>query len=312
MTDPKTVHLSVVTSLYHSGPYVEEYCRRMAEAAKKITNDYEIILVNDGSPDDALDKALAVQRGDSHIVVIDLSRNFGQHKAMMTGMAHSRGEYVFLIEIDLEERPEWVVEFHEKMKSGGDTDVVYGVQEARKGGFFERLLGFLFYKTFNLFARIKIPENHITTRLMTRRYVDALLMHRDRALFLGGLYEQVGFRQVPYLVTKESHSETTYTLRKKLLLVLNAMVSFSTAPLSVIFWFGFGVFTFSMAIFIWVLYRWWMHSISPGWASIIASVWAVGGVLMLSLGVIGLYLKKVLEEVTERPYTVIKHIYRNS
>jgi putative glycosyltransferase len=90
------------------------------------------------------------------------------------------------------------------------------------------------------------------------------------------------------------------------------MVSFSTAPLSLIFWCGLGVFILSAAIFAWVLYQWSVEAIAPGWTSLIASIWAVGGILMLSLGVIGLYLKKVLEEVKERPYTVIKQIYRNS
>jgi putative glycosyltransferase len=310
MTDPQNVYLSVVTSLYHSGPYLEEFCRRMADAAKKITDDYEIVLVNDGSPDDALERAIAVQRGNTHVVVIDLSRNFGQHKAMMTGMNHAKGKYVFLIEVDLEECPEWVGDFHEKLEADQGADVVFGVQVKRKGGFGERLMGALFYKTFNFLAQIKIPENHVTARLMSRRYVNALLAHRDRALFLGGLYEQVGFRQIPYWVTKVSHSQTTYTLRRKLQLVINSIVSFSTAPLSVIFWCGLGVFFLSATIFIWVLYQWWVKSISPGWTSIIASIWAVGGILMLSLGVIGLYLKKALEEVTERPYTVIKQIHR--
>ncbi len=304
--------LSVVTSLYHSGPYIDEFCRRMAGAAKKITNRYEIILVNDGSPDDALEKAVRVQQKNPHIVIIDLSKNFGQHKAMMTGMDQTKGDYVFLIEVDLEEGPEWVVDFHKELKAHSDIDVVYGVQKTRKGGFLERLGGALFYKVFNFFAQIKMPENHVTARLMTRRYVNALLAHRDRALFLGGLYEQVGFRQVPYLVTKVSHSQTTYTLRRKLQLVINSMVSFSTAPLSLIFWCGLCVFLLSACIFTWVLYEWWVRSISPGWTSLIASIWAVGGILMLSLGVIGLYLKKVLEEVTERPYTVIKQIHRNS
>jgi putative glycosyltransferase len=312
MKHKKKVYLSVVTSLYHSGPYIEEFCGRMTAAAKKITNDYEIILVNDGSPDEALEKAVAIQRKNSRVVVVDLSRNFGQHKAMMTGMAYVRGKYVFLIEIDLEESPEWLVDFYKKLKAHHDVDVVYGVQEKRKGGLIERLTGALFYKAFNLFSEVKMPENHVTARLMTRRYMDALLMHRDRALFLGGIYEQVGFRQTPHLVRKISHSETTYTPRKKIHLVINSMVSFSTAPLSMIFWLGMSMFFLSGMVLVWVLYQWCVASLAPGWTSLIAAIVGVGGLLMLSLGVIGLYLKKVLEEVKERPYTVIKQIYRNS
>ncbi len=312
MTETHKPYLSVVTSLYHSAPYIDEFHRRMTDAAQKITNDYEIVLVNDGSPDNSLEEAVAVQGQDPHIVLIDLSRNFGQHKAMMTGMDYSRGEYVFLIEIDLEESPEWVVDFHQRLKTEPEADVVYGVQGRRKGGFFERLWGALFYKAFNLLAQFKMPENHVTARLMTRRYVDALLRHRDRDLFIGGVYEQVGFRQIPHLVTKLSHSKTTYTAGKKLLLAVNSMVSFSTSPLFAMFWFGLAVFFLSIVIFIWVLYRWLAESITPGWTSVFASIWVVGGILMLSLGVIGLYLKKVIEEVKDQPYTIVKRVYRKS
>lgn len=310
MTRPRKPFLSVVTSLYHSGPYVGEFCRRMAAAAKKISKNYEIILVNDGSPDNSLQEALAAGRRDPRVEVVDLSRNFGQHKAMMTGMAQARGQYIFLIEIDLEESPEWVGDFYRKLKEGPDTDVVYGVQENRKGGFFERLWGALFYKLFNLFAQFKIPENHITARLMTRRYMEALLLHRDRVLFLGGIYEQVGFRQTAQRVTKLSHSKTTYTPLKKLLLAVNSMVSFSTAPLFGIFWFGLGVFFLSVTILTWVAWRWFVQSITPGWTSVFASIWLVGGILMLSMGLIGLYLKKVIEEVKEEPYTIVKRVYK--
>lgn len=312
MTEAKKPYLSVVTSLYHSGSYIAEFCRRMTDAVKKITNDYEIVLVNDGSPDNSLEEAVAVQRGDPHVMVIDLSRNFGQHKAMMTGMDHARGENIFLIEVDLEENPEWVVEFHEKLKANPDADVVYGVQTRRKGGVFERLWGALFYKVFNLLAPFKMPENHVTARLMTRRYVDALLTHRDRVLFMGGVYEQVGFRQIPHPVTKLSHSKTTYSWGKKLSLVVSSLVSFSTVPLFAMFWFGLAVFLFSVAVFIWVLYRWLAKSIPPGWTSVFVSIWVVGGILMLSLGVIGLYLKKVIEEVKEQPYTIVRRIYKKS
>lgn len=312
MTEQKKPYLSVVTSLYHSEPYVTEFCRRMADSVKTITPDYEIILVNDGSPDNSLEKAVEAQRQDSCITVIDLSRNFGQHKAMMTGMEHAQGDFIFLIEVDLEEQPEWVVEFHEKLKANQDADVVYGVQGKRKGGFFERLWGALFYKTFNLLAQFKMPENHVTTRLMTRRYKDALLMHRDQVLFLGGVYEQVGFRQIPHLVIKLSHSKTTYTPAKKIALTVNSMVSFSTAPLFAMFWFGLAVFFLSVAIFAWVIWRWLVQAITPGWTSVFVSIWVVGGMLMLSLGVIGLYLKKVIEEVKEQPYTIVRRIYRNS
>src|SRR5262249_19506384 len=137
-----------------------------------------IILVNDGSSDHSLDLAVKLTEEDKHVLVVDLSRNFGHHKAMMTGLAHSRGEQVFLIDSDLEEDPLWLLSFAEQMKRE-QCDLLYGVQKKRKGGWFEQLTGTLFYKTFRFFTGVDQPNNITTARLMTRRYVEALLLHKE-------------------------------------------------------------------------------------------------------------------------------------
>src|SRR5687767_12600048 len=124
--------LSIVTTLYKSGAYVEEFHRRASEAAQHITDDYEIVMVDDGSPDNSLDIACAIARTDSRVRVVELSRNFGHHKAMMTGLDHSRGELCFLIDSDLEEDPALLGKFFEILQAR-DCDVVYGFQETRKG-----------------------------------------------------------------------------------------------------------------------------------------------------------------------------------
>ncbi|MGD2117441.1 MAG: glycosyltransferase family 2 protein [Chromatiales bacterium] len=311
MNDNNAPLISVVTSLYNSAPYVAEFHHRVSQSLGEISSRYEIILVNDCSPDNALAEAIQLHRKDERVVVVDLSRNFGQHKAMMTGLQHARGDYVFLIEIDLEEQPEWMPDFYGKLSENPEVDVIYGVQKQRKGGVFERFSGALFYKLFNLFSDVQMPENHITMRIMSRRYVDALLRHRDKQLFLGGIYEVVGFAQLPLAVEKQSHSDTTYTLRRKLVLLVNAITSFSTLPLAIIFWIGMLVSLGALAILVYVVLKWLLVSITPGWTSLIASIWAVGGLLMLSIGTVGIYLKKVLEEVKDRPYTVVKQVYRS-
>src|SRR5450432_2620019 len=131
------MRLSVVSTLYMSAPYVLEFHRRISSAAARITSDYEIIFVNDGSPDNSQALAIQLCKDDRRVTLIELSRNFGHHKAMMTGLAHADGDLVFLIDSDLEEKPELLVTFNETMISK-DVDVVFGVQEARKGGWFER------------------------------------------------------------------------------------------------------------------------------------------------------------------------------
>lgn len=133
--------LSIVTTLYQSAAYIDEFHRRASEQAKILAgDDYEIVMVNDGSPDDSLQRAVELHRVDPHVVVVDLSRNFGHHKAFMTGLAYSRGAKVFLIDSDLEEQPEWLAEFGDKLQKTG-ADSVYGVQANRRGGAVERLTG---------------------------------------------------------------------------------------------------------------------------------------------------------------------------
>ena len=185
--------LSIVATLYQSAPHIHEFHQRASAVAQELAgDDYEIVLVNDGSPDNSLDLAVQLAEDDRHLVVVDLSRNFGHHKAMLTGLSHAKGDQVFLIDSDLEEEPEWLLEFERQLERDS-CDVVYGVQSKRKGGWFERISGWLFYKIFNVLTDTKVPANMVTARLMTRRYLDALLLHGERALSIGGLYVITGF-----------------------------------------------------------------------------------------------------------------------
>ena len=235
--------LSIVSTLYQSAAYIDEFYRRITDTALRLADDYEIILVNDGSPDDSLDRAVRLSELDDRVSVVDLSRNFGHHKAIMTGIAHTRGDLVFLIDSDLEEEPEWLLRFAEQMRRER-CDVVYGVQDKRKGGFFERWSGMWFHRVFRLFAGLELPVNMVTARLMTRRYVDALLQFKEREVSLSGLLYITGFAQQPNVVHKHSSSKTTYTLRRKISLAINSITSFSNAPLIAIFYIG-AIITFA-------------------------------------------------------------------
>ena len=170
--------LSIVTTLYRSAPYLRDFYERSRTAAEGITDQFEIVLVNDGSPDESLDIALELHERDRRVRVIDLARNFGQHKAILTGLAHARGELVFSLDSDLEEDPNWLGPFHERMGETG-ADVVYGVQRKRKGRLFERISGALYYAIFRLLSSHAVPANQVSARLMTRRYVKSLIEHRD-------------------------------------------------------------------------------------------------------------------------------------
>src|SRR5262245_57877483 len=287
------VDLSVVTSLYRSAPHLEEFHARMTREAEKITADYEIILVNDGSPDDALDVALDLHRRDARVRVIDLSRNFGHHRALMTGLAHARGDRVFLIDSDLEEEPELLGRFQAEMEASG-ADAVYGVQAQRKGRRVERWSGWLFFAIFNLLSDYPLPVNVITSRLMTRRFVASLVTHRERETILLGLCVLTGFTQVAVQVTKHSRSRSSYTLRRRIGILVNAITGFSDRPLVFIFYLGCAIVLLAAtAALVLVVRRLFFGVLLQGWPSLIVSIWLLGGLTIFCLGIIGIYLSKV-------------------
>lgn len=303
--------LSIVASLYHSAIYVEEFHSRASAVAQSIAgDDYEIVLVNDGSPDNSLELAVRLSERDSHVIVVDLSRNFGHHKAMMTGLAHAQGELVFLIDSDLEEEPEWLPKFLGQMERD-NADMVYGVQAARKGTIVERTSGWLFYRFFRFLTGVCQPDNIVTARLMTRRFVQALLTHQERELNIGGLWVTTGFSQSSQIVAKHSSSPTTYTWTRKFSHLVNAVTSFSSLPLVFTFYAGL-LISVSAAVFIaYLAFRFFFISMPPdGYTSTIASIWFFSGLIILFLGVQGIYISKIFIEVKQRPYTIIRQVYR--
>jgi len=302
--------LSIVSTLYKSAPYIQEFYERISRVASAQVGDaYEIILVNDGSPDESLDIAVRLSELDAKVVVIDLSRNFGHHKAIMTGLAESSGDLVFLLDSDLEEEPEWLKSFAEVIEQQR-SDVVFGVQSSRRGDLFERFSGALFYSVFRLLTGVEQPDNIVTARLMTRRYVEALVAHDERELNIGGLWITTGFKQVPHLVKKHSSSPTSYSLSRKVGHVVNAVTSFSSLPLVFTFYVGL-VISISATLYIaYLMTRYFFLSAPPdGYTSTIASIWLFSGLIIFFLGVQGIYVSKIFLEVKRRPYTIVRQIY---
>lgn len=302
--------LSIVTTLYQSAPHIEEFHRRATEAARNFAgDDYEIVMVNDGSPDNSLELALALADNDPRLVLVDLSRNFGHHKALMTGMAHAEGEYVYLIDSDLEEEPEWLALFAREMEQN-PADVVFGVQQSRKGKWFERVSGKLYYAAFNALSQAEIPPNSVVARLMSRRYVNALVAHTEREIFIDGLFTLTGFRQTPYPIKKHASSESTYTFKKKVALAVNSITSFTSAPLVGIFYLGMIISFFSSCYIAYLVFKKLFSDVSiAGWTSTIASIWFIGGLIILFIGIVGIYIAKLFSEVKSRPYVIIRDVY---
>ncbi|MBC3207670.1 glycosyltransferase family 2 protein [Pseudomonas sp. SWRI111] len=309
--------LSIVSTLYRSTPFLEEFHGRVSGAAREIAgDDYEIILVNDGSPDHSLQMALQLQGNDSHLQIVDLSRNFGHHAAIVAGLENTRGDHVFLLDCDLEEQPEWLAMFVDKMRES-KADVVYGVQQERVASPVSNLLGEAFWTSLNFMSNVRIPHNPMTCRLMTRQYVDSLMSIGDRVLYLAGVFAWAGFTQEPLALKKTPRPNThksTYSLSKKLLQVADSFSSFSVAPLSLIFSTGLLIWLGSLIYGLFLLIQ---KLINPeivlsGFTSVMLSLWFLGGTIILFLGILGLYVAKIFNEVKRRPLYLVRNVYKGN
>jgi len=302
--------LSIVATLYKSAPYINEFHKRASIAAMQLVgDDFEILFVNDGSPDNSLDLAIILTELDPHVIVVDLSRNFGHHKAMMTGLAYAKGARVFLIDSDLEEAPEWLETFAQQMKAD-ESDVVYGVQGARKGGLIEIFTGWFYYRFFRILTGVAQPDNIVTARLMTQRYVKALVAHQEREVNIGGLWITTGFKQSKLVVCKSPSSPTTYTLARKFSHLVNAITSFSSMPLVFTFYAGLLISLSAVFFIAYLIFRFLFISMPPdGYTSTIASIWLFSGFIIFFIGIQGIYISKVFSEVKQRPYTIVRNVY---
>jgi putative glycosyltransferase len=304
------VRLSIVTTLYRSSPTINEFYRRALAVAEPIFSDIEMVMVNDGSPDDSLELALALHRTDPRVVVVDLSRNFGHHKAMMTGLMQATGDLIFLIDSDLEEEPEVLSAFYQRF-SNGDCDVVYGIQETRRGSFFERAVGEMFFSMIDALSDQSIPRNNVVARLMTRQYVNALIRHLDREFMMIHLMQLAGYRQVPFVIRKLSHSPSTYSFRMRTEMAIKYLTTTSTRLLYLILYAGISIFSLSVAVIIYYTVRYFTSGVGvDGFTSQIVSIWFLGGLITLILGILGIYIANILVETKRRPYTVVRRVHR--
>jgi putative glycosyltransferase len=305
--------ISVVTTLYRSKKFLEQFLSEIQLALKEIQcQNYELIFVNDGSPDDSLSFLIEKKKDIKEITIIDLSRNFGHHYAIQAGLNFAKGDYVFLIDNDLETPPSVLIEFYNEIKNDNSIDVVYGYQEVRKGNLIEKYSGSIFWVLINKLSDTKIPHNILTERLMTKEYVNALLRMQDANLFLGGMMHWVGFNQKGIAVKKgQREGQGTYSFKRRAELMLQAITSFSGKPLEWLFYFGLIISFVSVLFIIYLGIRKIIQQdeVELGWTSIVAINVLILGVISTFLGIIGIYIYKIFKQVQGRPNAIIKKIY---
>jgi putative glycosyltransferase len=303
------LRVSIVTTLYNSAPYIEEFFRRSVAAVSPVTDDIEVVFVDDGSPDDSLRIARSLVGGDVDVKVVELSRNFGHFQAVMAALGHATGDVIFLLDSDLEEPPELFADLYAPIASApaeDPVDVGFGVARRRKGGLVERVGGAMFYRVLNSLSGFDIPVNAVMARVMTRRYVQALLTHQERELFLNGVMTITGYRQVAVPVDKSGRDTTTYTRLHRLSVALRAITAFSDRPLTFILVGGLAlsaVAALGVVVLVATVVVFGVEYAS-GWASLLAALCFFSGLMLAAIGVLGFYLGRVFVEVKARPVIV--------
>jgi polyisoprenyl-phosphate glycosyltransferase len=299
-------HLSIVVPLYNEQENVGELHRRITNALAALGRSYEIVFINDGSRDRTPELANELAARDPHLVVAHLSRNFGHQAAISAGIDIARGHGVVLMDGDLQDPPEVLGAFIETWEAG--NDVVYAIREKRKEGLFKRLAYFVFYRLLRAISDLDIPLDSGDFCLMDRKVVDVLKHLPERVRFVRGLRTFVGFRQtgVRYERAARVAGEPKYTLRKLMGLAIDGLVSFSSYPLHLVTYLGISASVLAFLLSLWVFYdaisR---HSAPRGWASTTVVVLFMSAVQLVSLGIMGEYVRRIFIESKGRPAYVV-------
>ena len=294
--------ISVVAPVYNEVATVRELHRRLTDALAAL-GPYEIVLVDDGSTDGTWEALRELARTDRHLRLLRLSRNFGHQIALSAGLDHARGDAVVSLDGDLQDPPEVIPELVARWRDG--SDVVFAVRRQRDGEtWFKRATASAFYKFINRVSSVDIPEQAGDFRLLSRRALDALLAMPERARYLRGMSSWIGFRQseVPYTRDARRAGETKYPLGRMLHFAGDAVTSFSATPIRFVAALGFVSVALCLVALAWTLYvRFFTDETVAGWTSVIVVVLFLGGVQLLSLGIIGQYVGRIFDEVKGRP-----------
>ncbi|MEW6286848.1 MAG: glycosyltransferase family 2 protein [Chloroflexota bacterium] len=299
---------SIIAPIYNEKDNLPELHRRVSEVMKTLGQPWELILVDDGSSDGSTELIRELARQDEHVRPVIFARNFGHQLAVTAGLDYSRGEAVVIIDADLQDPPELIPQMAEKWKEG--YEVVYAVRAEREGeSWFKLWTASLFYRLIYRITDVKIPLDAGDFRLMDRKVVNVMNSMRERHRFLRGMSAWVGFKQIgiEYKRAARKAGETKYPFRKMFRLALNAITSFSYFPLQVATFFGF--FSAGIAILAIPVVIYLRASGSQaffGQATTLIAVLFLGGVQLISLGILGEYIGRLYDEAKGRPLYIVR------
>jgi len=299
--------ISVIIPAYKAESCLVELCHRLKASLEKISTSYEIIMVEDCGGDNSWNIIQKLACQDSRIKGIQFSRNFGQHYAITAGLDHCSGEWVVIMDCDLQDQPEEILRLYMKAQEG--YDVVLADRGKRNDSIVKKIISRVFYKIFNYFSGLAHNGQVGNFRIISKNVVRHYCLMREQLRFFGGLVTWMGF---PTAIVEVKHAsrfdgKSSYTFRKLRKLAIETIIAYSDKPLRLSIRFGFLVTAFAAFFGIYILLRALFYG-SPitGWSSLIVSIYFIGGVIIATLGILGIYLGKVFEEIKRRPLYIIK------
>lgn len=298
--------ISVVSPVYKAGAIVEELVRQLKLSLASITEDFEIILVNDRSPDDSWEKIIQESRKDIRIKGIQLSRNFGQHYAITAGLDHAEGEWVIVMDCDLQDRPDEIPNLYRKAKEG--WDIVFARRTGRKDKLGKRISSGIFYRVYNYLSDLDFDGGIANFGIYHAKVIAEYRKMREGSRSFPSLIQYLGFNSCAIDVEHADRfdGKSSYTYLKLFQLAMDVVLSNSNKPLKMVTNLGLIISLISFAIAIYNIASYFMGFIKvPGFTTVIFSIWFIGGLILATLGVVGLYIGKIFNEVKHRQLYII-------
>lgn len=306
MQKKQVPHISVVTPVYGCAKALEELYERLVKSLETITDDFEIVMVDDHSPDNAWEVIKRLSARDPRVRGISLSRNFGQHHAITAGLDFARGDWVVVMDCDLQDRPEEIPKLYKTAQEG--YDVVFGKRVRRKDPLFKSLASKAYYAVYTYLSGLPFDSSVANFSIISRKVVDAFHRIREQNRSYSQFIGWFGFKRKDIEIehAPRPYGKSAYSLRKLVNLAIDGIVSNSNKPLRLSIKFGFTLSFLSLLYIIWLIVKYFMFGIPvPGWTSVMVSIYFIGGMLFFNLGVLGLYVGKIFNETKNRPIYVI-------
>ncbi|MFH1005619.1 MAG: glycosyltransferase [Bacteroidota bacterium] len=299
--------ISIVIPLYNEEENIYFLYNFLLPVISKLTNNFEIIFVDDGSKDSSFEKIMSICNNDAHVLGISLSKNFGHQIAITAGMEHASGDVVITMDADMQHPPEVIELLYQKFQEGYDI-VNTNRENTADSSVFKNVTSSWFYKIINSLADIHIESSSADFRLMNRKTVNAFLQLKEKDRFVRGLISWMGFKQttVSYSAPLRFSGKSKYSITKMFRFAADGIISFSAKPLRISFYTGIIVFFVGLLYSIYAITKYFDVKTFPGWISILIAVLLIGGIQLISIGIIGEYLARVFNEAKNRPLYFVK------